>query len=48
MAHKYTWDKLVKNAYRLNPKSREAHLIPLNLKYQTLFFIKIKDIEYVG
>ena len=22
MAHRFTWDKLVKNAYRLNPKSR--------------------------
>ena len=24
MAHKYTWDKLVKNAYRLNPKSKRS------------------------
>lgn len=24
MAHRFTWDKLVKNAYRLNPKSRGA------------------------
>ena len=33
MAHKYTWDKLVKNAYRLNPKSR-GHRYPYTPKFE--------------
>ena len=37
MAHRFTWDKLAKNAYRLNPKTR-GHNYPYVPKFETTGF----------